>query len=45
MLGMFLLDGGLDIYESVYDTTARMIDDGEGGQFEYTPPYKIGVFA
>jgi len=34
-----------DIYESIYDTKPRMIDDGEGGEFEYTPPYKIGVFA
>lgn len=33
------------IYERIYDTTTRMIDDGEVGQIEYTPPYKIGVFA
>lgn len=33
-----------EIYERVHDTTTRLIDDGEGGQIEYTPPYKIGVF-
>jgi hypothetical protein len=37
-------EGGQAIYESIYDTSTRMIDDGEGGQVEYTPPYKIGVF-
>jgi hypothetical protein len=37
-------EGGQAIYESVYDTKPRMIDDGEGGQVEYTPPYKIGSF-
>lgn len=39
------VDGGQAKYESAYDTTTRMIDDGEGGSIEYTPPYKIGVFA
>ena len=34
-----------ETYESIYDTTTRMIDDGEGGQVSYTPPYMIGVFA
>lgn len=34
-----------DIYESVYDTTTRTIDDGEGGSTVYTPPYIMGVFA
>jgi hypothetical protein len=37
-------EGGQTIYESIYDTKPRMIDDGEGGQVEYTPPYKIGSF-
>lgn len=36
---------GKDKYESTYDTNPRMIDDGEGGEIEYTPPYMIGVFA
>ena len=38
-------DDGQAIYEGVYDTESRMIDDGEGGEFLYTPPYKIGMFA
>ena len=43
--GEYIFDeGGQDIYESIYDTKPRMIDDGEGGQIEYTPPYKIGGF-
>jgi hypothetical protein len=37
-------EGGQDIYESIYDTKPRMIDDFDGGQVEYTPPYKIGGF-
>lgn len=37
-------EGGRDIYEYVYNTKSRMIDDGEGGQISYTPPYKIGGF-
>jgi hypothetical protein len=43
--GEYIFDeGGQDIYESIYDTKPRMIDDGEDGQIEYTPPYKIGGF-
>tara|TARA_R110001583_G_scaffold21308_3_gene80885 strand:+ start:36953 stop:37336 length:384 start_codon:yes stop_codon:yes gene_type:complete len=43
--GEYVFDeGGQAIYESIYDTKPRMIDDGEGGQVEYTPPYKIGGF-
>ena len=42
---VFDSDDTKEIYESIYDTKPRMIDDGEGGEFEYTPPYKIGVFA
>ena len=34
-----------DLYEATYDTTTRLVDDGEGGTFEHTPPYMIGVFA
>jgi hypothetical protein len=37
-------EGGQAIYESVYDTKPRLIDDGEGGQMLYIPPYKIGGF-
>jgi hypothetical protein len=43
--GEYVFDqGGQDIYESIYDTATRMVDDGDGGQMEYTPPYKIGSF-
>jgi hypothetical protein len=43
--GEYIFDeGGQAIYESIYDVNPRMIDDGEGGQVEYTPPYKIGGF-
>jgi len=35
---------GQAIYESIYDTNPRLIDEG-GVTIEYTPPYKIGVFA
>ena len=43
--GEYVFDeGGQDIYESIYDVNPRMIDDGEGGRVEYTPPYKIGGF-
>ena len=43
--GEYIFDeGGQVIYESVHDTKPRMIDDGESGQVEYTPPYKIGGF-
>ncbi len=37
-------DGGQDVYESIYNTQSRIIEDGEGGSIEYKPPYKIGVF-
>lgn len=45
--GEYVFDSVNDklIYESIYDTTSRMVDDGEGGQVEFTPPYKIGVFS
>ena len=43
--GEYIFDeGGQVIYESIHDVDPRMIDDGEGGQVEYTPPYKIGGF-
>jgi hypothetical protein len=43
--GEYVFDeGGQAIYESVYDTKPIMINDGEGGQMLYTPPYKIGGF-
>lgn len=32
-------------YERLYDTKPRMVNDEEGNQMEYTPPYMIGVFA
>lgn len=35
----------LAIYESVYDTSPRMVDDGEGGTMEVTPPFKFGMLA
>ncbi|KGJ88803.1 hypothetical protein [Colwellia psychrerythraea] len=45
--GEYVFDSDNDklIYESIYDTKSRMIDDGEGGKVEFTPPYKIGVFS
>ncbi|ATH77807.1 hypothetical protein CLM76_09465 [Vreelandella venusta] len=33
------------LYTSVYDTTPREIDDGEGGTTTYTPPLKFGMLA
>lgn len=35
----------LALYESVYDTSSREIDDGEGGTTTYTPPLKFGMLA
>lgn len=35
----------LALYESVYDTSPREIDDGEGGTTTYTPPFKFGMLA
>lgn len=35
----------LAIYESVYDTSPRTVDDGEGGTMEFTPPFKFGMLA
>ncbi len=32
-------------YESAYNTKPIMIDNGEGGEIEYTPPYMFGSFA
>lgn len=45
--GQYVFDSDADreTYESIYDTKPRMIDDGEGGTIECTPPYMIGVFA
>lgn len=45
--GEYVFDSESDrlTYESIYDTKPRMIDDVENGTYEYTPPYKIGVFA
>lgn len=37
--------GGQDKYEAAYDTSTRMVDDGDGNEIEYTPPYMIGVFS
>lgn len=42
---VFDSDEAKSIYESTYDTSTRLVDDGEGGQVEYTPPYMIGLFA
>jgi len=42
---IFDTDAAKETYERIYDTEPRMIDDGDGGQVEYTPPYNIGVFA
>lgn len=33
------------IYESVYDTSSRIVEDGEGGTMEFTPPFKFGMLA
>lgn len=38
-------EGGEAIYNSIYNQAPRMIDDGDGGQVQYTPPSMIGVFA
>lgn len=35
----------LAIYESVYDTASREVDDGEGGTVTVTPPFKFGMLA
>lgn len=35
----------LAIYESVYDTSPREVDDGEGGTMTITPPFKFGMLA
>lgn len=32
-------------YDSVYDRTPRIVDDGEGGTMEITPPFKFGMLA
>ena len=32
-------------YEAAYNTNPIIIDDGEGGEIEYTPPYMLGSFA
>lgn len=31
-------------YETVYDVRTRTIKDEDGNEYEYTPPYQIGVF-
>lgn len=33
------------VYESIYNTKTFIIKDQDGNSFEYTPPYKMGVFA
>ncbi|WP_144981205.1 hypothetical protein [Halomonas sp. C22] len=35
----------LALYESVYNTSPREIDDGEGGTTTYVPPFKFGMLA
>jgi hypothetical protein len=35
----------LAMYESVYDTAPREVDDGEGGTMTITPPFKFGILA
>lgn len=35
----------LAMYESVYDTSPRMVDDGEGGTTTVTPPFAFGMLA
>ena len=40
-----MVDGGEEKYQSVYPTTSREIDDGEGGTFTYTRPDIFGGFA
>ncbi|QPI65888.1 hypothetical protein [Vreelandella venusta] len=35
----------LALYESVYDTSPREVDDGEGGTQTITPPFKFGMLA
>ncbi len=35
----------LALYVSVYDTSPRYIDDGEGGTTAYTPPFAFGMLA
>jgi len=38
-------EDGQAIYESIHDTKPRMLDDGYGGQYSFTPSYKMGGFA
>jgi hypothetical protein len=43
--GEYIFDeGGQTIYEGIHDVNPRMIDDGEGGQYLYTPHYNMGGF-
>lgn len=35
----------LAVYESVYDTTPREVEDGKGGTITITPPFKFGMLA
>lgn len=35
----------LALYESVYNTAPREVDDGEGGTMTITPPFKFGMLA
>jgi hypothetical protein len=43
--GEYIFDeGGQAIYESIHDVNPRMMDDGNGGEYLYTPAYKIGGF-
>lgn len=35
----------LALYDAVYDRTPRLVDDGQGGQIEYTPPERLGRMA
>ncbi|WP_438454708.1 hypothetical protein [Vreelandella venusta] len=35
----------LALYESVYDTSPREVDDGEGGTQTITPPFAFGMLA
>lgn len=42
---VFYTDESKDIYESVRDIMPRMVSDGNGGEYEFTPPYMIGKFS
>ena len=42
---IFDTDADKATFDRIYDSEPRMIDDGNGGQIEYTPPPNIGVFA